>query len=283
MKTLQTMLEATDMALLERLKMALAAVADDDNRVWIAYSGGVDSRFLAFAARHLGFTPDLVHISGAHIARSETERALERARAMGLDCTVLYPALPSGEELARAGRDRCYVCKKAVFSGVQAQFPGKRLCDGSNASDAKVFRPGVRALRELGVASPLCEAGLEKSDIRRIAARLGMAEPDQPSKPCLLTRFAYGVRPGAEQLAICEAVETQLESNPETRSLAVRLRYPDGEHPVLHVARASLAGRDEAFLSALCERLKKEFAPALDSLTWQVLETLSGYYDRAVR
>ncbi|MGN1209018.1 MAG: hypothetical protein ACI4SV_01845, partial [Duodenibacillus sp.] len=145
----------------------------------------------------------------------------------------------------------------------------------------KVFRPGVRALRELGVASPLYDAGLEKSDIRRIAARLGMDEPDQPSKPCLLTRFAYGVRPDARQLAICEAVETQLETHPETRALAVRLRYPDGEHPVLHIERASLGGRDEAHIRTLCRRWFSEHFPSEPvDLKVEVLETLSGYYDR---
>ena len=131
--------------------------ASRSGEIAIAYSGGLDSRFLAFSAKKTGLTPLLYHVTGPHVAPAESESALSHAREMGFPVTVV-PFDPSVLDLARAGRARCYVCKKALFSAVLAKLredrPDLPLCDGMNASDLTVYRPGRRALEELGVLSP---------------------------------------------------------------------------------------------------------------------------------
>ena len=160
---------------------------------------------------------------------------------------------------------------------------GGRLCDGTNASDLTVYRPGRKALTELGIHSPLAEAGIGKPDIRRIARTMGMAHPDQAARPCLLTRFPYGMMPDAETLSLIAEAEDWLEAQPEARGLKFRLRFPNPQkrdEAVLHVEKNSLGDRTEADLDHWVQRLKTQFSPKLDSLTCAVLEKLSGFYDR---
>ena len=269
-------------ALPQALKNAVAA-ASFDGTVTIAYSGGLDSRFLAFAASQLGYHVVLLHVAGPHMAPSESEGAVKDARDMGLTVTVIT-ANPLGiTELAAAGKNRCYVCKRHVFTELLKHAAGGRLCDGTNASDLTVYRPGRKALTELGIHSPLAEAGIGKPDIRRIARTMGMAHPDQAARPCLLTRFPYGMMPDAETLSLIAEAEDWLEAQPEARGLKFRLRFPNPQkrdEAVLHVEKNSLGDRTEADLDHWVQRLKTQFSPKLDSLTCAVLEKLSGFYDR---
>ena len=269
-------------ALPQGLKDAVAA-ASFDGTVTIAYSGGLDSRFLAFAASKLGYHVVLLHVAGPHMASSESEGAVKDARDMGLTVTVIT-ANPLGiTELAAAGKNRCYVCKRHVFIELLKHAAGGRLCDGTNASDLTVYRPGRKALTELGIHSPLAEAGIGKPDIRRIARTMGMAHPDQAARPCLLTRFPYGMMPDAGTLSLIAEAEDWLEAQPEARGLKFRLRFPNPQkrdEAVLHVEKNSLGDRTEADLDHWVQRLKTQFSPKLDSLTCAVLEKLSGFYDR---
>ena len=269
-------------ALPQALKDAVAA-ASFDGTVTIAYSGGLDSRFLAFAASNLGYHVVLLHVAGPHMAPSESEGAFKDARDMGLTVTVIT-ANPLGiTELTAAGKNRCYVCKRHVFTELLKHAAGGRLCDGTNASDLTVYRPGRKALTELGIHSPLAEAGIGKPDIRRIARTMGMAHPDQAARPCLLTRFPYGMMPDAGTLSLIAEAEDWLEAQPEARGLKFRLRFPNPQkqdEAVLHVEKNSLGDRTEADLDHWVQRLKTQFSPKLDSLTCAVLEKLSGFYDR---
>ena len=237
-------------ALPQALKDAVAA-ASFDGTVTIAYSGGLDSRFLAFAASKLGYHVVLLHVAGPHMAPSESEGAVKDARDMGLTVTVIT-ANPLGiTELAAAGKNRCYVCKRHVFTELLKHAAGGRLCDGTNASDLTVYRPGRKALTELGIHSPLAEAGIGKPDIRRIARTMGMAHPDQAARPCLLTRFPYGMMPDAGTLSLIAEAEDWLEAQPEARGLKFRLRFPNPQkrdEAVLHVEKNSLGDRTEADL-----------------------------------
>ena len=90
--------------------------------------------------------------------------------------------------MASGDRRRCYACKRNLFSLLKARTD-LPLCDGTNASDAGQYRPGIRAVEELGILSPLASAGLTKADIHRCAALTGMEDPEQKARPCLLTRL----------------------------------------------------------------------------------------------
>lgn len=178
----------------------------------IALSGGLDSRFVCHAALHAGVDVHAVHVAGTHIPHTESAWAQAWAARVGLPLAVIRADVLTLDGVRDNSRERCYYCKRYVF-GVLRESAGNRvLCDGTNADDLGTYRPGLRALQEAGVRSPLAEAGLRKADIRAIAAATGMEHPQQAARPCLLTRLAYGMTPDAATLARIEAAEAALEA-----------------------------------------------------------------------
>ena len=128
-------------ALLSRLESVLGVLAAG-NRFALAYSGGLDSRFLAHAAQRFGFEPVLLHIVGPHIPPEETDYARHWAASRELAYEEL-PADPLDSALVASGDcRRCYACKRNLFSLLKART-GLPLCDGTNASDAGQYRPGI--------------------------------------------------------------------------------------------------------------------------------------------
>lgn len=262
----------------QRLKENLLALSGK-GPLCIAYSGGLDSRFLAFYALHCGLNPSLFHVQGPHIAASETAQALERARAMGLTPELVRIDPLANPAIWEAGRNRCYECKKTIFSTLLGLLPpGASLCDGSNASDQTVFRPGKKALEELGIRSPLAEAGISKDEIRALGRELGFADPEQAARPCLLTRFPYGFRPSEEMLQTVARIEEFIANHPFGKTLAFRVRVPDSDGPQLHIARSSLPERPFEHLSRLQHDLRDAF-PNLLGMPVEICDTLSGFYD----
>ena len=261
------------------LKVSLMR-ASKDGVVTLAYSGGLDSRFLAFAAKRLGFSVKLLHITGAHIAPSDTAEALHYAKSMGLPIEVIHVDTTNLKTLVTAGRARCYVCKKYLFETLLEAAKGYPLSDGTNASDSLVYRPGRKALEELGIHSPLAESGITKDEIRRLGRLLGFEAPDQAARPCLLTRFPYGVCPTQTQLKLVADVEHWIATHPEYCTLRFRLRFPDGVHPTLHVEKISIKRKGLVSLEVLKEELRQVFKPQLEQLTIEPQVTLSGFYDR---
>lgn len=193
----------------------LAEVLSGLPRMAVAFSGGLDSRFLCHAAQACGCDLVLVHGAGPHVPEGESAGAREWARARGLRLlTFIHDPLPL-REVAANSRERCYACKRALIAGMRAALAGageapRVLCDGGNLDDLTAFRPGLRAVAEAGVRSPLAEAGLTKAAIRELARATGLDRPDQPARPCLLTRLAYGMEPTAPLLARVAAAEAAL-------------------------------------------------------------------------
>lgn len=261
---------------LERLKDRLHALASG-NRISIAYSGGLDSRFLAFYASYCGLDVELLHARAEHVSKTETAQALRRAQELGLQVRIVTARLPSPQELAGAGRERCYVCKRAIFSDLMREAAAP-LCDGSNASDEHVFRPGSRAIRELGVHTPLADAGLEKSMIRAAAARLGLSDPQQPARPCLMTRFDYGDAPDQARLILTQQAEDFLETLPELAA-GFRLRWL-GAQPMLHISAQNALMPEN--IQDIGNRLI-QCLPQLSGVKIEQLDDLSGWFDRKAR
>lgn len=261
----------------QELQAALQRAAHN-NVISIAYSGGLDSRFLSFAAQKAGYNVHLLHVVGPHIAPEETEYAKEAAARLGLDVTVIHINPLNVQALSAAGKNRCYVCKSAVFTELKKHAAGGVLCDGTNASDALVFRPGAKALRELGIHSPLAEAGLTKDAIRALGRKIGFENPEQVARPCLLTRFPYGAMPDAPRLKLVADAERFIAGHPLAQGLRFRLRFPKPETPQLHIERASLALSEEE-LSDLVSAVKSRF-PQLSAMQVQLLDKLSGFYDK---
>ncbi len=184
----------------------------------VAFSGGVDSSFLlTVAAEVLGERALAVIATSSTYPKREFSSALEFVRNRGISYVVV-----DSEELNIPGfadnpPDRCYYCKKELFTRLLTQAKTEGLecvMDGANADDAQDFRPGMRAARELGVRSPLLECGLGKSDIRTISREVyGLPTADKQPMACLSSRFPYGSKITAEKLRQVEMMEDFLSEN----------------------------------------------------------------------
>lgn len=270
---------------IQALKDVLLRIAPS-REFCIAYSGGLDSRFLAFAAKHLGFEAHLLHIIGPQIAPDETALALKDAEALGYEPLLVPASSLSLPELARAGTQRCYVCKrhlvetlKDIARKMECEGP---VCDGTNTSDLTVYRPGIQALEELHIFSPLAMAGISKQRIREIGRAVGFPNPEQAARPCLLTRFPYGTTPTQGELEALADAELCVANDAFGSRLRFRIRMPDKTTTLLHVEKKSFDAVPNADveLKNLIGKLHQKFGDRLPGLRAEVLESLSGYYDR---
>lgn len=162
----------------------------------VAFSGGVDSTLiLKIAADILGARVVAATIDSPLAAPGETDRAKRLAALLGVRHVVVPGKALSDPEFLQNPPERCYLCKRHVYRamGEMAREMGvEAVLDGTNADDTGDFRPGLRAAREMGVRSPLLEAGLTKEEVRRLARELGLPNWNQPAQPCLATRIPYG-------------------------------------------------------------------------------------------
>lgn len=180
----------------------------------VAYSGGVDSAYLAYEAhRVLGDRALAVIADSPSLARHQLADALAFAEECALPLRVIATAELSNPDYARNGADRCFFCKDELFR-VMEQIRRDEGFDavgyGMNTDDRGDFRPGQRAAREHGVVAPLAEAGLSKADVRELARRAGLRLWDKPASACLSSRIAYGLEVTPEKLAMVERAEDAL-------------------------------------------------------------------------
>lgn len=166
------------------------------DRVIIAFSGGVDSTFLLKAASLSGLE-SILAVTGISdsIPREESAFAKEIARSLNVTHRAIITEELKDGNYAGNPPDRCYYCKKELFGRLRKiaeedNFP--YILDGTNADDARDWRPGNRAAREEGVESPLLQAGLGKDEIRELSRSLGLPTWDKPATPCLSSRLPYG-------------------------------------------------------------------------------------------
>ena len=188
----------------ERRYARLQYILKDMGRVLVAFSGGVDSTLVLKAAHDaLGRDASAVTASSVIHPAWETREARDIARAIGVPLRVLRVEPLDDHAFAENPPDRCYHCKNKIFSRFLAIARSRGIpwvLDGSNADDAGDFRPGMKALSELGIRSPLKEAGLIKAEVRRLSRFLGLPTADKPALACLASRFPYGMEIDRENL-----------------------------------------------------------------------------------
>ena len=224
--------------------------------VVIAYSGGVDSTFLSkIAFDVLGDNALAVTATSKTYPRSEFQEAIKIAREIGIKHETIVSEELDIPEFSANPVNRCYHCKKELFGKlkeVAAERGIKHVVDGSNQDDLDDYRPGMQAIAELDVRSPLKESGLTKSDIRELSKKLGLSTWDKPALACLSSRFPYGNRITAEKLTVVGEAEIFLK-NLGIRQL--RVRHHD------QIARIEVAEEDMELLfknrNQIAEKLKE--------------------------
>ncbi len=175
----------------------------------VAFSGGVDSSFLLHRAGKLRKNNVLaVTIRTPYIPKREIDEAIEFAGKSGISHTILDLTFP--EVIRNNPPDRCYLCKKTLFTEIidYGREKGYQYnVHGTNADDTGDYRPGLRALKELDVRSPLLEAGLTKQDIRHLSKTENLEIWDKPAMACLLTRIQYNTEISEGMLTMIEKAE----------------------------------------------------------------------------
>lgn len=232
----------------EQLEAIMDELTDQD--MALAFSGGVDSSLLlkmaADRAAKKGTKVWAVTFNSRLHPSCDLENARKVAGELGGIHVILEIDELKMEEIRSNPVNRCYLCKRNLFRTLMAFAKEKGvevLAEGTNEDDLHVYRPGIQAVRELGIRSPLAEAGLTKEEVRRLAAACGISAASRPPTPCMATRLPYGVRLDYEILKKIEAGEeilrrmiggnvrlrlhgqvVRIETDPERFSLALEKR-----------------------------------------------------------
>lgn len=241
--------------------MTLQEFFHENPKVALGFSGGVDSSYLLYAAKQYGADVKPYFVKSQFQPEFELEDALRLAQQLGVEVTVIRRNALDNDLVVKNDPLRCYHCKRANFGLIREQALADGytvLIDGANASDDAGDRPGMKALEELGVRSPLRECGITKAEIRQFSKVAGLFTWDKPSYACLATRIPTGTAYTSEVLAKVERAEDALfelgfsDFRIRVYGEAARLQLPATQFD------RALAMREE-----IVERLADEFPAVL--------------------
>lgn len=235
----------------------------ENPKVALAFSGGVDSAYLLYAAMQCGAQVKAYYVRSAFQPEFEYRDAQRLVEQLGAEWKVIPVEVLQSEIVASNPCDRCYYCKHVIFETIleNAAADGYTvLLDGTNASDEEGDRPGMKALRELSVRSPLRECGFTKARIRELSKEAGLFTWDKPAYACLATRIPTGERITAEKLMATEKAEEYLFSlgfsDFRVRRMgdAAKLQFPENQQvKVLEHRKDILAELKKYYKSVLLD------------------------------
>ncbi len=240
--------------------MELRAFFTQHPRVALAFSGGVDSAYLLYAALQSGAQVCAYYVKSPFQPQFELNDARRLAAQLQAEMKVLDLDVLAVAEVAANPGDRCYYCKRAIFSaiGQAAAADGYTvLLDGTNASDDESDRPGIRALRELRVLSPLRLCGLTKPEIRSLSRAVGLFTWNKPAYACLATRIPSGEPITPEKLQRTEAAEDLLftlglsDFRVRLQGTAARLQVPALQFAMLLQHKETIVKEFKKYYSAV--------------------------------
>ncbi len=222
----------------------------DKGSITVALSGGVDSVFLVYFAKEvLGDKVSAVTGVAANFAPDETEYAVNLCKKLGIRHKIIE--VPVMDALRDNPKDRCYHCKKKIFSELIKS--AENLADGTNLDDMSDYRPGIKALAELGIWSPLKDAGLTKPEIRQALKERGINIWDKPAFACLASRIPYGEEITEAKLEAVYKVECALKQMGFTQVRArhhgdvVRIEMLPSEWDISRFKEIDKAGKAAGF------------------------------------
>ena len=248
--------------------MKLHDFFSENNKIAIAFSGGVDSTYLLYAAVKAGADVKAFYVKSAFQPEFEFEDAKKMAADTGCSLRVIEADVLSDEKVTANPKNRCYYCKQHIMSAITAAAKAdgfEIICDGTNASDDADDRPGFKALGEFGIRSPLRECGLTKAEIRELSREAGLPTWDKPAYACLATRILTGETITPEKLEITEKAESIL-FDMGFRDFRVRMR---GRSALVQIAESqhaeALACEDKIIraLSGLYEKITIDENPRI--------------------
>ena len=229
----------------------------DKNKVMIALSGGVDSAVVAYAAfQALGNSAIAVTADYKTLSEDELFSAKQVCSEIGIGQIFLDYSELENEEFVKNDSNRCFHCRMELgehLIELAKKHDVKIIVDGTNMDDLGDYRPGIQALRENGIRSPLVETKFLKSQIRDIAKSVGLSVYDRPSNSCLASRIPWGQRVTAEKLTRIELGETLVKQL--TNIKQVRVRDFDGSAKI-EVDQKLISIFDENIMTKLNEKLK---------------------------
>ena len=235
--------------------MTLKEYFEVNKKVAVAFSGGVDSAYLLYAAVKAGADVKAYYVKSVFQPEFEFNDAKKLAELTGCNICVIRADVLSDDTVAANPPDRCYYCKQHIMGAITeaAKADGyDTVCDGTNASDDANDRPGFKALAEYNIISPLRECGLTKQDIRKASKEAGLPTWNKPAYACLATRILTGEKITEEKLAVTEKAESILY-NMGFRDFRVRMRGNNALCQFVSGQLAEALKREEEIKKALSE------------------------------